>query len=272
MFQFMGILCPSASGAVTAPPQGVFPLNALQDIGKFTIYVNEEAVATIDSDWKAGGTFDERITVSLGGQSFSSTMRIEVDAEGLWKTITMDSPRGSVLVTRDGMTASIKAQGRVQTVELRPGTVLFENSSPALMSQAVLSYDQAKGGAQTFPLFIVPSVVMDASLERLETVERFVMGEPRVFTVYRYALPGVDLIVWMDEDNRLCLGDVPAQRAAYVREGYEALRIRPETDSLLSRPTFEVTVEKNVMMPMVESTMLIVIEGAMSGMVIRKSF
>ena len=65
---------------------------------------------------------------------------------------------------------------------------------------------------------------MDASLERLETVERFVMGEPQTFTLYRYGLPGVDVIVWVDEDNRVCLGDVPAQHAAYVREGYEALR------------------------------------------------
>jgi len=162
----------------------------------------------------------------------------------------MESPRGNALVTRDSMTASVMAQKQVQTVELRAGTVLFENSSPALMSQAVLAYDRQRGGAQTIPVFIVPSVVMDASLERLETVERFVMGEPQIFTVYRYGLPGVDAIIWMDKDNRLCLGDVPAQRAAYVREGYEALRVRPEADSLLSRPAFEVSVEKDVMMPM----------------------
>ena len=230
--------------------QGVSPLNVLQDLGKFILYVNEEPVGTIDSDWRADGSFSEKATITLGGQSFSVTMRIDVAPDGLWHTITMESPRGNALVTRDDLKATIKVQEQVRTVELRPGTMLFENTSPALMSQAVLAYDQAKGGTQTFPLFIVPAVVMDASLERLETVERFVMGEPQTFTVYRYALPGVDVIVWIDANNRLCLGDVPAQRAAYVREGYEALRSRPETDSLLSRPTFDVTVSKNVMIPM----------------------
>jgi len=246
----VGAFIPCAYCEAGTPPRGVFPLNGLQDVGKFTIYVNEEPVATIDSDWKAGGAFVESITVSLGGQSFSATVKIDVDDGGLWKTIAIESPRGAALIARDSMTASITAQERVQTVELRPGTVLFENSSPALMSQAVLAYDRQRGGIQTMPVFIVPSVVMDASIERLEIVERFVMGEPRTFTVYRYGLPGVDLIIWMDEDNRLCLGDVPAQRAAYVRQGYEALRVRPETDSLLSQPAFEVSVEKNVMMPM----------------------
>ena len=112
--------------------------------------------------------------------------------------------------------------------DLRPGAVLFENSSPALMSQAVFAYDAGKGGQADLPLFIVPAVVMEASLERLETVERFVMGEPQTFTLYRYGLPGVDVIVWMDKNKRLCLADVPAQRAAYVREGYEALRCAPK--------------------------------------------
>jgi putative CocE/NonD family hydrolase len=256
VYAFAGILSPCAFGQGDVPARTVFPLNVLQDAGKFIIYVNEEPVATIDSDWKAGGAFEEKIKVSLGGQSFSATVRIDVDAAGLWKTITMESPQGNATVTRDSLKASIEAQGQIRTVQLRPGTVLFENSSPALMSQAVLSYDQAKGGRQPFPLFIVPAVVMDASLERLETVERFVMGEPQTFTLYRYALPGVDVIVWMDKDNRLCFGDVPAQRAAYVREGYEALRSRPETDSLLSRPTYGVNVTKDVMIRMRDGVQL----------------
>ena len=241
---------PSVWGAADTLEQRVFPLNVLQDSAKFAIYVNEESVATIVSDWRAGGGFTEDITVALGGQSFSASLEIEVDDGGIWRTITIKSPRGDAVVTREGMKASIKAGGNVNTVDLKPGAVLFENSSPALMSQAVCAYDAAKGGKQTFPVFIVPAIVMDASLERLETAERFIMGEPRTFTLYRYGLPGVDLIIWVDENKRLCLADVPAQRAAYVREGYEALRLRAEPDSLLSRPEFEVAVEKNVMVRM----------------------
>ncbi|MFA4948072.1 MAG: CocE/NonD family hydrolase [Candidatus Krumholzibacteriia bacterium] len=250
LLAFSAVRGPSAWGAADTLDQRVFPLNVLQDSAKFTIYVNEEPVATIVSSWRAGGGFAEDITVALGGQSISASIEIECDDGGIWRTITIKSPRGDAVVTREGMKASIKAGGNINTVDLKPGTVLFENSSPALMSQAVCAYDAAKGGKQTFPVFIVPAIVLEASLERLETAERFIMGEPRTFTLYRYGLPGVDLIVWVDENNRLCLADVPAQRAAYVREGYEALRGRAETDSLLSRPEFEVAVEKNVMVRM----------------------
>jgi uncharacterized protein len=247
LLAFSAVRCPPAWGAADTLEQSVFPLNVLQDSAKFAIYVNEESIATMVSDWKAGGGFSENIAVALGGQSYSASIEIEVDEGGIWHTITIKSPRGNTVVTRDGMKASIKAGGDVNTVDLKPGAVLFENSSPALISQAVRSYNAALGGKQTFPVFIVPAIVMDASLEKLETVERFVMGEPRTFTLYRYGLPGVDLIVWVDENDRLCLADVPAQRAAYVREGYEALRLRAETDSLLSRPEYEVAVEKNAM-------------------------
>jgi putative CocE/NonD family hydrolase len=247
-----------ARGAADTLAQTVAPLNVPQDSAKFAIYINEETVATIVSFRKPDRSFVEAITVRFGGQSFSASLDIAVDESDIWRTITIKSPQGNVTVAREGMKATIRRAGGggVSTVDLKPGTVLFENSSPALISQAVLAYDAAKGGKQTFPLFVVPSIVMDASLERLETVERFVMGEPRTFTLYRYGLPGVDLIAWMDEKGRLCLADVPAQRAAYVREGFEALRLGVETDSLLSRPEFEVTLDKSVMVRMRDGTKL----------------
>jgi hypothetical protein len=208
--------CPSVRAAADTLAQTICPLNVMEDAGKFTVYVNEERIISIDFEWKADGSFTDNYTISMGGQSVSASVRIEVDENGLWKHIA----------------------------------VLFENSSPALMSQAVAAYDQQQGGKQTFPLFSVPAVVMDTSLEKLETVERFIGGVPQPFTLYRYGLPGVDVIVWVDKDNKVVLGEVPAQRAAYVREGYEALRLRAEPDSLLSQPAFEVNVEKNVPVPM----------------------
>jgi putative CocE/NonD family hydrolase len=242
---------PPAWGAADSLQQGVAPLKVPPDSATFDIYINEESIATIVSARLPNGDFAEAITVGFGGQSFSASMNISVDKADIWRTITMKSPQGNVTVTRDGMKATIRGDGgTTKTVDLKPGTVLFENSSPALISQAVAAYDAAKGGRQSFPLFIVPTIVMDASLERLETVERFVMGEPRTFTLYRYALPGVDLTAWMDERGALSFADVPAQHAAYVRAGYETLRLGAVTDTLLSRPTFEVSVDKNVMVRM----------------------
>ncbi len=222
------------------------PMNVLQDQGRFTFYVNEEVLVTEDFEWREDGSFTSDYTLSIAGQKVSTTMEIRVDDQGFWTGISMKTPRGPVEIVKEGDTARITAGDKIKTVTLRKGTILFENFSPALMSLAVLAYDQELGGKQTFPLFVVPSVVMDASLERLETVERTVMGRHQTFTLYRYGLPGVDVTIWVDEKNRVCLGDVPAQRGAYVREGYEALRLKTEPDTLLSQPTYEVAVERNV--------------------------
>ena len=241
----------AAPAADTAAATGnVFPLKLPEDRGRYVIFVNEEPIVRIDSEWRAGGPFTNAIKMELAGQSVEASVTIEVDATGLWTVIRIASSRGDATVTREGLTATIAAQGQKRSVGLKPGAVLFENNSPALMSQAVAAYDQEKGGKQTFPLFIIPAVLMDASLERLETAERFVGGGPQTFTLYRYSLPGVDITLWIDGAGRLCLADVPGQRAAYVREGYEALRLAPVTDPLLSKPEHEVEVDRDVMIRM----------------------
>jgi putative CocE/NonD family hydrolase len=228
----------------------VFPMNILADEAKFVIYLNEEPLVRIDTRWLPAGSLKNDYAVSLAGQSLSVSMSIEVDSLGLWTAISITSSRGDVTVTRDGLVATIKSGSQTRTVELKPGTVLWDNYTPSLVSQAVAAYNGKEGGRQTIPLFIVPSLTMDATLERLDTVERFVGAGPETFTRYRYELPGVDVTAWMDRNGKLCLMDVPAQRAAYVREGYEALRVVPTSDTLLSRAEHEVEVDTNVMIPM----------------------
>ncbi len=232
------------------PDSLTFPMNVLQDQGKFTFYINEEVLVRSDFSWQADGSFSSNYTLSVAGQTTHTSMKIEVDDQGYWTRISMNTPAGPVEVLKEGDKARITARGKIKTVALKKGTILFENFSPALMSQAIAAYDQKAGGKQTFPLFIIPAVVMDASLERLETVDRTVMGRHQTFTLYRYGLPGVDVTIWADEQNRVCLGDVPAQRGAYVRDGYEALRLTAKPDSLLSQPRYDVTVERNIGIPM----------------------
>lgn len=231
-----------------------FPMNVFEDDANFTLYVSEEPIVTSHCIWLADGTFKSEYTITASGQSISSSMDIAVDANGGWTSISMKTPQGPVDVVRDGAKAQITTEKQVATVELRLGTILFENMSPALMTQGVLAYDQAAGGKQTFPLFIIPAVVMDASLERLETVERTVTGKPEQFTLYRYGLPGVDVTIWVDQSNRICLGDVPAQHAAYVRDGYNALRLAAgggsAADSTISRAEFDFVLDDDVGVPM----------------------
>jgi putative CocE/NonD family hydrolase len=238
-----------ASDTTEVKPMAL-PMDVLEDAGSFTFYVNEEVLVEGRFEWRADGSFMSDYSLSMAGQSVATSMEISVDENGFWDSMSMQTALGPVEVVREGDTVEITARGETNSLALRPGTALFENFSPALMSQAVLAYDQAQGGKQEFPLFIIPAVVMDASLERLETVEKSVMGQYQAFTKYRYGVPGVDVIIWVDEQNRICLGEVPAQHGAYVRDGYESLRIVEEPDSLLSQPKYEIVVDRDIEVPM----------------------
>ena len=226
-----------------------YPLNVLEDKAAFAFYVNEEVLVTGTSAWEKDGTFSSAYALTMAGQTISTTLEIIVNDRGDWVKMFMETPQGPVTVTREGDQARIETD-EVKTVDLKVGTLLFENFSPLLMSQAIIAYDQETGGEQAFPLFIIPGAVFDLALERLETVERTVMGRHQAFTLYRYSLPGVDVTVWVDKDNRVVFGDVPAQHGAYVRDGYEALMIKEETDSLVSQAEFEVVLDRDARVPM----------------------
>jgi len=228
----------------------IFPMNVMEDSGSFSLYVNESPIITGQFEWHKNGAFSGDYKLEMAGQEVSTSMQIAVDESGRWNKISMQTVQGDISAVIENDSIKVDAKGSVQTIALKDGTVIFENYSPALMSQAVFAYDQEVGGKQTFPLFIIPAVIMDASLERLETVQRQVMGKLQDFVLYRYGLPGVDVTLWVDGNNRFCMGDVPAQHAAYVRDGYEVLMVKEEVDSLLSQPKYEVKVESNVEVPM----------------------
>src|SRR5262249_47654724 len=90
----------------------------------------------------------------------------------------------------------------------------------------------------------------ELNLEAIETVVRDLDGHDVALTKFRYGIPGFDLLVWADETGKVYLIDVPSQSAAWVRDGYEALRAGPPVDPLVSAPEFEVIVERGVPVPM----------------------
>src|ERR1039457_1364867 len=147
------------------------------------------------------------------------------------------------LADAEGPTARRTLKDKTPTFDVMPGARLFDNYRPTLISQAVRLYDRAKGGKQPFPVIIMPGVAMDASLEFKDQVERTVGNKDLTFIRYTYSLVGIDITLWTDADGRVYLGEVPSQHAAYVREGYEALRKEPVSDPLISQPKFEVKVE-----------------------------
>lgn len=244
----LAIGAPSLAGAGTQGVAG--PISGPADQGTYRLFVNEEPIMTGHFTWAADGAYSADYTLAVAGQEVKTTLSIETDAQGLWIAMKMEGPRGLVTVAREDTIAKITHDTQTATVTLRPGTILFENFSPPLMALAVRAYDASRGGTQSFPLFIVPSIVLEGTLERRDTVERRVGGQDLTLTRYIYGLPGVNVTIYVDADGRVVFGDVPAQHAAYVREGYEALLHPAEVDSTLSQPTCEISVERDVAVPM----------------------
>lgn len=245
---------PAASKPEPALPAS---LAGAADSGTFSLYKDEERLATITFAWKADGSFENHSTLSFAGQSVKQSIQVAPDKDGRWSSITMQSPAGDVSITRQGGTALRTRKDKTVSIQLKPGALLFDNFSPALMSQAVRAYDRKKGGQQTLPLFILPGVMIDITLERKEDMDRPVGGRDLKLTRYAYGIPGVDITVWADAAGKVYLAEVPSQHAAYVRDGYEVLRQAPETDPLLSKPTSAVRADRDVAVPMRDGVKLL---------------
>jgi hypothetical protein len=231
-------------------------LAGFEDQATFFLIVNEERLGVMQSTWKPDGHFESHTTISLAGQSVQASTRIIPDADGRWTQITMEAPTGTVNITREGSSVKRTIKEKTTTWETREGLLLFENNAPALMSQALRQYDRTKGGVQSFPLIILPGVPVDLKLEAKESSERSVGGKNLSLTKFIYSLPGVDIVVWADASGKMYLGEVAAQKAAFVREGYETLRKAEVTDPTLSAPKYEVTIDRAVSVPMRDGTKL----------------
>ncbi len=233
-------------------PESGLPVSlaGISDEGVFTLYKNEDAIVSSEFKWEPSGHFETENTLSLAGQTVRFAFKFIPDADGRFTRIDIEQPQGPATIERDGATAQITFKDKKTPVTFKPDTVLFENFTPAFMTLAVKRYDRAAGGKQSFPVFVVGSVVVDASLEFTDTVERTIGGRDLKFDRFTYYFPGVNIIVWADADARIYFADVPQQRAAYVRNGYEALRHEPASDPLLSQPTFEIVEQRGVEVPM----------------------
>jgi len=225
-------------------------LKGFGDEGVFRIYQNEDPVMQINFKWEKSGRFTNKAVLSMAGQTATYEMEIMTDADGLWTQILEKTPMGPVEVKRDKNIATITFKEKTVTVKIKEGAVFFENNSPALISQSLRLFDRNKGGEQTFPLYIIPAPMAEVKIEFLGKTERNVAGKDVTFYTYLFKLPDMDVTMWADAENRLYLADIPAQKAAYVRDGYEILMKKAEVDPLLSKPEYEILEERNVGVPM----------------------
>ena len=224
-------------------------LAGFEDEASFSLILNEERLAVMQSSWKKDGSFDSHATVTLAGQTVEVKTKITPDTDGRWTRIVIEAPVTTVTLLRDGAKVTRTMKDKTTTWETRQGVLLIENNSPALTSQSIRAYDRKKGGAQKFPVLVLPGQPIEVTIEAKETIQRTVAGKDLALTKFLFAAPGSDAYILADDTGKIYLMEVPAQKAAFVREGYESLRKAEITDKLLSAPQYQVQVE-HVSVPM----------------------
>jgi hypothetical protein len=225
LFLALILLAPLIPALAQQQPPPVLPLSGFEDEGRFTFYSKGKLLGTTEFSWSKSGRFFNSIEVQVGDQSALGTTTITVDENGLWTTIAQQTAKGPVEITREGKEIQIVSGETTKDLVLRPATLVMEDMSPALMSQAVLAYDHDKGGKQEFGLFFIPAATIRGSLEYVESLERTIGEETVTFRKYRYLmLPVYPVDLYVDPHNRVCLATYPMQEGAFVRQGYEALR------------------------------------------------
>ncbi len=235
------------------------------DTGKFTLSIQENVIGTETFTINASGSSEADEAVTLGANAIKShtsvTMRngvivkVATDAGASGKFTLFIDPLGKGTLTADDK--PLPQDPLPQNARLLP----FSNFGPHFLANAVAAYDKIKGGAQAVNLLIVDAVglkgvpVLPATLTSRGETPRQVGGKAVATSRYALSLNGpvgpIEIEILTDADGRILFWNVPGQKYAAIREGFEDLA-RPEkpADPLLSQPTFEVKKETNIRVPL----------------------
>jgi hypothetical protein len=215
-----------ARGTASRRPAGPAPvpggrLGGFADSGAFLRFYHEQTWGTVGFTWRPDGSLESR-TLRGRPATRADLIRIEPDAGGEWTRVWLGVSRDSAIVERFGSRAVLRAEGRVDTLELEPGTLL--DGTPALLSQVPRAYDRSRGGVQRMPVLILPMHQVQGTVARLGTATRTVGGRSQRFERWRYEVPGSRYILWTDGKGRVCYADDSTEAFGFVRVGFEALR------------------------------------------------
>jgi uncharacterized protein len=225
-------------------------LLGFDDRGTFWIYVEEERIGTVEFKWWSDGSYAGKTVLSVGGQDVTTSIRIASDSKGAWRRIVVNSPAGTTRITRTKSTVNCASAGSTVSLKLKEEPAIYDAYSPALVGHTIQLYDRREGGKQTFAVFLTSGVSADITLRHEKAVRRTINGCSMQLDRFRYALPGLRATVWVDADGRVRLLNLPSQRSAFVRKGYELLRRKPRSNPLISAPVHCMRVEQNVGVPM----------------------
>lgn len=222
----LACLVASALGATPRPtaraprPVPGGRLGGFADSGAYVRFHKNEIWGTIGFTWSRSGAIESR-TLRGRPAARGDLIRIQSDASGEWQRVWVGVSRDSALLERFGSRAALHAEGRVDTLQLAPGTML--DGTPALLSQVPRVYDRARGGVQTIPVLILPMHQVQGTVARLGTATRSIGGRRQRFERWRYEVPGSRYVLWTDGLGRVCLANDSTEHFGFVRSGYEVL-------------------------------------------------
>jgi putative CocE/NonD family hydrolase len=242
---------PAPAPAAQAAPVRPAPISGHAESGVFKLFVMESEIGRIEYTLSAEGRYSRKFTLAMGGQKIEDRLTIVPDALGEWQSMEMVGPNETATVKREGDTAQLllKSKGEKYSVKLTPGHMLDDNYGPVFYSFMLRAYDMQKKGVQKFPRFVIPSTILDFEVEYVGRETRDVKGKDLELLRYLVKVRGIEIQVLADAGFRIELMNVPVQKAAFVREGFEALMTSGAEDPLLSRPDFDARKE-TVMVPM----------------------
>ena len=159
-----------------------------------------------------------RTQLSAGATSIDLTTNLEFGADLLPITASAKGTVQGQPLDQSGTfangTATLATNGQTQSVPYAPGSSWLGGNIFYTNAFIAARYDEAKGGAQQFPVFPQTTV----TLERVASdAVRLDNGDAATFTRFVMRVAGQEIVLWRDPSGHLAVVGVPAQRFAAVR-------------------------------------------------------
>ncbi|WP_372368338.1 CocE/NonD family hydrolase [Candidatus Uabimicrobium sp. HlEnr_7] len=218
-------------------------LAGMPDQAIFKLYQNQSELGTIDYHLDEKGNYNRTFKLDYAGQTLIYKLSIVCDDNGLWNKAEIEVPMYHFSVLRKNNSAHYSINGEPKTTKLTDKYFFHESYGPALESFVLKQYDKEKGGKQSFSRFAIPAACLDADVEYKGNEVRRVKGKTWTFQRFHMTIASIGIDVWVGEDFKVYMMNVPIQYVTYIRDGFQDLMKVNDEDPLLSKPTNEVKKE-----------------------------
>ena len=159
-----------------------------------------------------------RTQLTGGAASMDLTTNLEFGADLLPTTVSAKGTVQGQPLEQSGTfangTATLVTNGKTQSMPYTPGASWLGGNIFYTNAFIAARYDEAKGGAQQFPVF--PQ--MTVTVERVTTDGvRLDNGDAATYARFVMRVAGQEIVLWRDASGHLAVIGVPAQRFAAVR-------------------------------------------------------